>query len=76
VTTSRAQLRFDARLYSSQAVRRAAADFAGVARVTVRSDRGGDSVTLVPLGASLGARALADEFANHVLARTVEARRR
>jgi hypothetical protein len=70
------RLDFDGALYRGDAVRRVAADFAEVARVTVRSDRRGHHVTLVPRRARPGARALADELANHVLARTVEAYRR
>jgi hypothetical protein len=73
---SAARLEFDGALYRAEAVRQAAAEFAGVARVTVRRGRHGLQVTLTPLAGRPGARVLADELANHVLAYTVAAYRR
>lgn len=73
---SAVRLEFDGALYRAEAVRQAAAEFAGVARVTVRRGRHGLQVTLTPLAAHPSPRTLADEFANHVLAHTVAAYRR
>ena len=60
------RLDFDGGLYRAEAVRQAAAEFAGVARVTVRRSRRGLQVTLAPLAAADGApvRATADGSAS------------
>ena len=71
----RVRLRFDAALYSGRAVRQVAADFAEVAVVRITADRRGLVVSLQPRVA-IGPDRLGDVFANHVLARTVEALRR
>ncbi len=71
----RVQLRFDAALYSARAVRQVAQDFAAVAEVRITGDRRTLVVSLLPRIVIAPGR-LGDEFANHVLARTVETLRR
>ncbi|HEY3356931.1 MAG TPA: HxsD-like protein [Polyangia bacterium] len=74
MTAGAVTLVFDHRLYARQAITAAAAEFAGLAVVELVRDGAVYSVTLTPIGRAPAG--LADRFANHVLARTVEAARR
>ncbi len=68
-------LRFHRELYSEEAIRNSMEAYAGHARIEIRSEEPYALVDLEPLGEDLAPALLGQEFANHVLARTIEERR-